>query len=129
MFATDLICSNGHKFEAWFSNHGALEFQRDEGLVICPKCGDNSVKQAFSPLRIRKHVDSEPPKPKLKNKASVMEYIEKHFEDVGNRFADEAMRIYFGESKKRSIRGTATQDEEQQLADDGIPFFKLPNIQ
>lgn len=73
MFATDLICSNGHKFEAWFSNHAMFELQRDEELITCPHCGDQTVKQILSPLCIKKHANSETSHAKPKSKADVMD--------------------------------------------------------
>lgn len=57
MFATDLICSNGHKFEACFSNRAAFELQKKEELIECPHCGDVSVKQMLSAVRIKKPFD------------------------------------------------------------------------
>lgn len=44
MFATDLICSNGHRFEACFSNRAAFELQKKEELIECPHCGDISIE-------------------------------------------------------------------------------------
>lgn len=54
MFATDLICSNGHKFEACFSNRTAFELQKKEELIECPHCGDTSVKQLLPPVRVKR---------------------------------------------------------------------------
>ncbi|WP_416762455.1 DUF1178 family protein [Roseateles sp. So40a] len=47
-------------------------------------------------------------------------------EDVGDRFADEARRIHYGEAKERGIRGHATPDEARELADEGIDIVALP---
>jgi hypothetical protein len=47
-------------------------------------------------------------------------------EDVGQRFAEEARRIHYGEVEERGIRGQATPVEAQGLRDEGIEFASLP---
>jgi hypothetical protein len=47
-------------------------------------------------------------------------------EDVGERFADEARRIHYGEVAERGIRGQATPDEREALLDEGIEVMPLP---
>jgi len=47
-------------------------------------------------------------------------------EDVGERFADEARRIHYGEAQERGIRGSASQEEAQSLRDEGIEVHALP---
>ena len=47
-------------------------------------------------------------------------------EDVGERFADEARRIHYGEAAERGIRGQATPDEREALRDEGIEVMPLP---
>lgn len=128
------MCSNGHRFESWFQNRKSFEDQKNDSLISCPFCGDTTVEQALTPVRIGKHRDvarrnetSSPKSPAVS--AKIMEIIEKSFEDVGKNFADEAIKIHFGESEKRNIRGTATPDEEKELISEGIPVFKLPDVQ
>lgn len=129
MYAVDLICSNGHRFEGWFSNRGAFVCQKHKNMISCTMCGDTSVQQVMSAARIRKHGDQEKPKRDKPKKPTVAEILDKYFENVGERFANEAIRMHIGESEKRNIRGTATSEEEQTLADEGIPFFKIPEFQ
>ena len=47
-------------------------------------------------------------------------------EDVGDRFADEARKMHHGEAEERGIRGQATREQAEALADEGIPVFSLP---
>ena len=47
-------------------------------------------------------------------------------EDVGERFADEARRIHYGEEPQRGIRGQATPEEREALRDEGIEAMSLP---
>ena len=53
-------------------------------------------------------------------------YIEKNTDNVGKNFAEEARKIYYGETKSRPIRGESTESEAQELAEEGIPFSQLP---
>lgn len=48
--------------------------------------------------------------------------------DVGERFAEEARMIHYGERQGQGIRGTATLQEAQALAEEGIEIvpFLLP---
>jgi len=49
-------------------------------------------------------------------------------ENVGNRFAEEARLIHEGEAQERAIRGTATPEEREALAEDGISVVTLPDF-
>ncbi len=53
-------------------------------------------------------------------------YIEKNTDNVGKNFAEEARKIYYGETKSRPIRGESTENEAKELAEEGIPFSQLP---
>jgi hypothetical protein len=57
----------------------------------------------------------------------MREFVRKT-ENVGDRFADEARRIHEGESDERPIRGTATQQEREALAEEGIAVVALPEF-
>ena len=47
-------------------------------------------------------------------------------EDVGERFAEEARRIHYGEAQSRGIRGQASAEERAELREEGIEVFSLP---
>jgi len=54
--------------------------------------------------------------------------IETNCDYVGNRFAEEARRIHYGEIDAHSIYGEASEDQSQELADEGISFGRIPWI-
>jgi len=129
MIAFDLFCSNGHKFECWFKDGDSFEEQKSAGILTCPFCDDNRIEKAFSPFGIRK--GREEVKEEIdphKALQLVNEFIEKHFEDVGAEFYKEALKIHYGEAEKRSIKGTATTEEEVILKEEGVQFLKIPII-
>jgi hypothetical protein len=54
--------------------------------------------------------------------------VEKNCEHVGDKFAEEARKIHYGESDKRGIYGETTDKEAEALAEEGIEFGRLPWI-
>jgi hypothetical protein len=46
-------------------------------------------------------------------------------DDVGDRFADEARKMHYGESEERAIRGKTTLDEARALMDEGIEVLPM----
>jgi len=48
-----------------------------------------------------------------------------NFEDVGPQFAKEALKIHYGASEARNIRGVSTAEEEKMLKEEGVDFFKV----
>ncbi len=54
--------------------------------------------------------------------------VEKNCEHVGDKFAEEARKIHYGESDKRGIYGETTDQEAEALAEEGIEFGRLPWI-
>jgi hypothetical protein len=46
-------------------------------------------------------------------------------EDVGERFAEEARRIHYGEAPERPIRGAASAEERAALLEEGIDVIPL----
>ncbi len=56
----------------------------------------------------------------------VQNHIEKTFDHVGPRFAEEARKMHYGEADKRSIYGEATTSEAKELRDEGIEVGQIP---
>ncbi|HEX9466299.1 MAG TPA: DUF1178 family protein [Alphaproteobacteria bacterium] len=62
----------------------------------------------------------------MKQLSELRVQIEKNCDYVGKRFPEEARKIHYGESPKRSIYGEASDGEARQLADEGIEFSRIP---
>jgi hypothetical protein len=58
----------------------------------------------------------------------LREAVEKNMEPVGEKFAEEARKIHYGESEKRGIYGQTSDEEAEALAEEGIEFGRLPWI-
>lgn len=134
MIAYDLVCSKGHKFECWFKDSASFEKQNSSKIINCPVCNDSHVSRTFSTFAIKKRVgrrkkegDKVEPDPRQVLRL-IQEYVDKNFEDVGIDFTKEALKIHYGESKNRNIKGTATPDQENLLKQEGVQFIKIPIV-
>ncbi len=56
----------------------------------------------------------------------VQDHIQKNFDHVGPRFAEEARKMHYGEADKRSIYGEASAVEAKELRDEGIEVGQIP---
>ena len=56
----------------------------------------------------------------------VRRYVETNGRNVGDKFAEEALKIHYGEKEQDIIYGTCTLEEGEQLADEGVEFAEIP---
>lgn len=131
MIAFDLECSKGHLFEGWFNSLQSFEKQKAKKLVNCPYCNDTHIRKVMSPVAVKSSSRAEEEKeptpidyPRLARE--IVDYINKNFDDVGSNFTKEALKMHYGVTEKRSIRGSATAEEEKALRDEKIEYFKVP---
>lgn len=52
-------------------------------------------------------------------------YVVENTEDVGREFAEEARRMHYQETPERGIRGQASEEEAQALAEEGIEILSI----
>jgi len=52
--------------------------------------------------------------------------VEANFDNVGDQFANEARRIHYGETDERGIYGEASDEEAEELDEEGIDVYRLP---
>lgn len=131
MIAFDLICANGHVFEGWFDNSESFEEQKSKNMICCPRCESSDIKKVLSPVSVKSQPrpvpgDSAGPIDYRRLAREVWNYIQNEYEDMGTDFAKEALKIHYGVSEERNIRGTATESEEKVLKEEGIQFFRMP---
>jgi hypothetical protein len=131
MIAFDLQCRNGHVFEGWFADNRAYDCQAAQGLIACPVCEDTHIAKLPSGFAIKgsPHRPAEPPAAVNLRRIGrrLAEFVEKHFDDVGADFAKEALKMHYGVSEPRNIRGVSTLQEEKILKAEGIEYFKFPS--
>jgi hypothetical protein len=141
MKVLDLRCGHGHGFEGWFASNEAFDAQLSAGLVECPICADTRIVKLLSAPRLNLG-NAKPPEgaaapsqsksqvpaessPEARWMRAVREVLART-EDVGDRFADEARRMHYGEAEERGIRGQATPEQTVALLEEGIPVLPLP---
>ena len=144
MKVLDLHCGEAHVFEGWFASEDDFLAQQQRGLVSCPMCGDSAVTKKLSAPRLNLGsarateetkqdvvVTSEPSARELQAAWLAMaRRVLANTEDVGERFAEEARRIHYGESEQRGIRGKASRAETEALHEEGISVvpMMLPDV-
>ena len=145
MIVFDLLCSAGHRFEGWFGSAADYEGQKARRLLSCPTCGSAHVERV--PSATRANLGAEPPKqpkappqpaktPDMEGKdpfaiaqmlySRMLDDLLTKTEDVGREFPNEARNIFYERTPGRAIRGQATQEEHDELVDEGIPVARFP---
>jgi hypothetical protein len=142
MKVLDLQCAQGHAFEGWFASEEDFVAQQARALVCCPLCGNADVLKKLSAPRLNLSSNRSPPiqeeasstavamaKPQAPEQmAAWLEMSRKlvaNTTDVGDRFAEEARKIHYGEVPEHAIRGQATVQETRELIDEGIGVMPL----
>ena len=142
MIVFDLLCGGGHRFEGWFGSASDFATQRERNLLSCPSCGSAEVERVPSAARV--NFGAPQPKappapgktPEMEGKdpfaiaqmlySRMLDELLTKSEDVGKEFPSEARKIFYKQTDARAIRGQATNDEHQELLDEGIPVARLP---
>ena len=134
MIRFSLACQHDHDFEAWFRSNDDFESQKKRGFVECPECGSNKVEKALmapavSTGRKRERMAlamGEAQKRAVAELKALSQRMRENADYVGDRFAEEARKIHFGETDPRGIYGEATPEEARRLAEDGVEFLPIP---
>ncbi|HLJ63640.1 MAG TPA: DUF1178 family protein [Stellaceae bacterium] len=126
MILFKLKCAARHEFEGWFRDNAAFERQSARHLITCPHCGDQAIEKAPMAPRLGRAKEQPSPESVARALRELRHEIEAKMENVGDRFAEEARRIHYGEAKARGIFGDATDDEARDLADEGIEVARIP---
>lgn len=134
MIRFSLVCENEHEFDGWFRNGDDFDTQKKRGFISCPVCHSDKVGKtlmapAVSTGRRKETMALAMGEEQKKALAQLREFANKARENadyVGDRFAEEARKIHFGETEARGIYGEASPEEARSLVEDGIDFMPLP---
>lgn len=143
MIKYQLLCDNEHEFDGWFPSSDEFDRQKKKGLLTCPICESSYVDKALMAPNIRKTKARQKKLDSFKEEIvndemmmasqakNVMRQIRKHitknFENVGNKFYDEAVKASEGERDDK-FYGTPTKEQVNDLLDDGVDLFHVPEI-
>ena len=141
MIRYDLICDGDHEFDGWFGGSSAFDDQVKRKLVTCPVCGSAKISKALMTPgvpskgnRAQEPVTAihTPMDPKAQAMVEMVRKLKTHVKEnadyVGDKFAEEARRIHYGEEKARGIYGEASLEDTRELHDEGIDVLPLPNL-
>ena len=136
-----LICNESHEFEGWFRGSDEYDEQAANGHLSCPVCASTAVAKAVMAPNVAtskgsKGVAPSPrqaPGPERQREIfaalrKLRSEVEARSTYVGERFAEEARKIHFGEAEERPVYGEATLDEVHALSEDGVPVMPLPRL-
>ena len=134
MIRFSLICENEHEFEGWVRSNDDFDSQKKRGFVDCQSCGSHKVQKALmapavSTARKQETIAlamGEAQKQALAQLKAMAEKVRENADYVGDKFAEEARKIHFGETDPRGIYGEATLEEAKGLAEDGVDFMPIP---
>ena len=56
----------------------------------------------------------------------IRKYVEKNFEYVGDKFSQKVREVYYDKENKKTIYGTTTKEERDELAEEGIDLLSVP---
>jgi hypothetical protein len=134
MKVLNLRCADGHGFEGWFASEDDFAAQTARDGVACPLCGTTAISRLPSAprLNVARHSATAPeatqgvPVTLQSQWLRAVRHVMSSTEDVGDRFAEEARRIHYGEVEERGIRGRATSEDAEALREEGIAVMALP---
>ena len=134
MIKYNLKCENDHEFESWFSDSKEFEKLDKKNLLECIFCSSSKIqKSIMSPM-----VSGAKSKQENKNLISneliserdkllkLRNYVEKNFEFVGDKLCKRIREVYYDKGSNKSIYGTTTKDEREELAEEGIDLLSIP---
>ena len=133
MIKYNLKCNNNHEFESWFSNSKEFNKLKKKNLLECIYCNSKKISKSIMAPMIsvrNKHggipnINCETPKV-IKDLLKIQSYVEQNFEYVGNKFSKKVREIYYDKKSKKTIYGTTTAKEREELAEEGIEILSLP---
>ncbi len=142
MIVFDLSCSQGHRFEGWFGSSDDFAEQKAGGLIECPTCGCDEVgkapmapsvpakgnARAESSDETRQMTTGDMPSAVRKALEGLAKAQAKALETstwVGDRFAEKAREMHYGETDEAPIHGRATRDQAEELSAEGIAVAPL----
>ena len=136
MIKYNLKCKNKHEFESWFSDSKEFEKLLKKKLIECLFCKTKSVKKSIMSPMISNSCNLETFQNKLekdlfKEKQKLLQirkYVEKNYEFVGENFSKKVREIYYDKNNKKTIYGTTTPKEREELAEEGIDLLSIPWI-
>ena len=134
MIKYNLKCHNNHEFTSWFSDSKEFERLKVRKLLECIYCSSKKIeKSIMAPMISNKKSEEDNinffKKDLYYEKNELLrlrKYVEQNFEFVGDKFSKKVREIYYDKKTKKSIYGTTTTQERDELLEEGIDLISVP---
>ena len=134
MIKYNLKCVNKHEFESWFSDSKEFDRLKKKKLIECIFCRSKKVdKSIMSPsvaniksLNKQKQISNLEMKNFKKDLIRLRKFVENNFEYVEKNFANKVREVYYNKKSKKNIYGSATNEEKEELREEGIDLVNIP---
>ena len=115
MIKYHLICKNNHEFESWFSDSEEFEKLKTKGMLECIFCSSKKINKSIMAPMISGS----------KNKAEELNNINENLKSQKEQLV-KLRKIYYDKSSEKTIYGTTTPEEREDLAEEGIDLLSIP---
>tara|TARA_B100000900_G_scaffold198185_1_gene167924 strand:- start:321 stop:743 length:423 start_codon:yes stop_codon:yes gene_type:complete len=137
MIKYNLKCENKHEFESWFSDSQDFERLKNKNLIECIFCHSKKVEKSIMAPRIAnsklnnniKKIPQLEIKKFKKDLENLRKFVEKNFEYVDHNFANKVREVYYDKKSKKNIYGTTTDEEREELREEGIDLVSIPWVE
>ena len=134
MIKYNLKCSNGHEFKSWFSDSNEFDKLNKKKLLECIYCSSKKIKKSIMAPMVSGGKLNEDNMNLLNKRLSrkknellqIRNYIEKNFEFVGDQFSQKVREVYYDKKTRKTIYGSTTKEEREELAEEGIDLISIP---
>ena len=132
-----LKCHKDHEFESWFSNSEEFEKLNNKKLLDCIYCSSKKISKSIMSPMISNSISKDEKIEKIekdikieKNKLiKLRKYIENNFDYVGKDFSKKVREVYYDKKNKKAFYGTTTDEEREELAEEGIDLLSIPWVE
>ncbi len=137
MIKYNLKCENKHEFESWFSDSKEFERLKKKQLIECIFCQSKKVEKSIMAPSVahsklqnnRKQISNLEMKNFKKDLLKLRKFVEKNFEYVEHNFANKVREVYYNEKKNKNIYGKTTDEEKEELKEEGIDLVNIPWVE
>ena len=137
MIKYNLKCINKHEFESWFSDSKEFDRLKKKKLIECIFCHTKSVEKSIMAPRIlntkdlnyQNKIPNTEMKTFKKDLQNLRKFVEKNFEYVDHNFANKVREVYYDKKSKKNIYGTTTDEEREELKEEGIDLVSIPWVE
>ena len=137
MIKYNLKCENNHEFESWFSESSEFDRLIKKNLIECIFCNSKKIEKSIMAPTIlntkNQNIKNDYKKIEIrkfkKELINMRKFVEKNFEFVEHNFADKVREVYYDKKSKKNIYGVTTDEEKEELKDEGIDLLSIPWIE